>query len=124
MCYLEGGDEARLEGDWQTVGRRALPLRWAGSTEFEEDVALPLELPTLFGNHVDALSLPHKPAPPERELHNLTHAPYQTWRRAICVTASDRSGPHEQGNAAARGSYRLQSRKHAHGATTYCLGCL
>ena len=85
-CYHDTGQEIRLEDNWKINGSRSLAAQWTGTTEFEEDVELGLELPTLLGKTAKGLSLPTEPTSQERELHNLTHVPYQPWC-TICVRA-------------------------------------
>ena len=76
------------------VGHRPLGVMWTGTTEFDEDFELGLELPTLRGKPARGLSAPSEPTQKERELHDLTHVPYQPWC-TMCVRAKGRAD-HQQ----------------------------
>ena len=77
------------------VGHRPLGVMWTGTTEFDEDFELGLELPTLRGKPARGLSVPSEPTQQERELHDLTHVPYQPWC-TICVSAKGRADHHRR----------------------------
>ena len=63
--------------------------------EFEETIEEPMEPPATYGRVPKALQLPSEPTPQERELHNLTHIPFQSWC-TICVKAKGRADRHKK----------------------------
>ena len=94
-CYLPIGEQTLLEDNWKVDGHRPLAIQWTGTTEFEENVEEPMEPPTTYGRVPQALQLPVEPTPQERELHNLTHLPFQSWC-TICVKAKGRADHHRK----------------------------
>jgi hypothetical protein len=92
---LEDGNETVLEDIWRVVGQRTFTLQWAGATEFEENVEESMEPPAIYGRVPEALQIPVEPTPQERELHNLTHIPFQSWC-TICVKAKGRADHHKK----------------------------
>jgi hypothetical protein len=94
-CYLESGEKILLEDSWRIDGHRPLGVQWTGTTEFEENFELGLELPTLRGKPARGLSVPYEPTQQEKELHDLTHVPFQPWC-TICVRAKGRADHHRR----------------------------
>ena len=94
-CYLPSGEETILEDNWKVMGHRVLPMQWTGTTEFEEDVELGIELPSLQGRLAKRLTLPSEATQQEIELHKLTHVPHRPWC-IICVRAKGRYTHHRR----------------------------
>ena len=59
-CYLPTGEQTPLEDNWKVEGHRTLAERWTGTTEFEENIELGLEAPTLRGKPATGLTLPFR----------------------------------------------------------------
>jgi hypothetical protein len=94
-CYLPNGEQTLLEDNWKVDGHRPLTIQWTGTTEFEENVEEPMEPPATYGRVPTALQLPAEPTRQERELHNLTHIPFQSWC-TIRVKAKGRADHHHK----------------------------